>query len=84
MATDCATKVATWTTRDMAGSLAGGRSRASWPKAFVYNAAIPKETDRAACEWIACGARVEWETQTMIVEGGFLMLDPVGQGVLCG
>jgi hypothetical protein len=50
----------------------------------VYNAAIPQETDRAAYEWITCDTRAEWETQKVIVEGGFLMLDPVGQGVLCG
>jgi hypothetical protein len=44
---------------------------------------IRKKTDRAAYEWNTCDTRAEWKLN-VVGEGGFLMLDPVGQGVLCG
>jgi hypothetical protein len=41
------------------------------------------QTRRAAYEWNTCDTRAELETQ-VVGEGGFLMLGPVGQGVLYG
>jgi hypothetical protein len=42
-----------------------------------------RKTYRAAYERNACATRAGLEIQ-VVGEGGFLMLDPVGQGVLCG
>jgi hypothetical protein len=50
--------------------------------AAVYNAGFRKD-HCAAYERTTCGTRAEFNFK-MIAEGGFLMLDPVGQEVLCG
>jgi hypothetical protein len=59
---------------------------ALWPRrlAAVYNAAHPQKTDRAAYE-MECVRHPRGTGKFNVVgEGGFLMLDPLGQGVLCG
>jgi hypothetical protein len=58
--------------------------RPLWPSrlAAVYNAATAKPPARRT-KWNTCGTRAELELN-VIGEEGFLMLDPLGQGVLCG
>jgi hypothetical protein len=42
-----------------------------------------RKTDRSAYEGNTCDTRAAWKLN-VVGEGGFLMLDPLGQGVLYG
>ena len=75
----------TFDDRRHGGSLAGSRALARWPSRLgaVYNAAHPQEPTARRTNGTRATPVRNWKLN-VVAEGGFLMLDPVGQGVLCG